>query len=468
MNIPDKFFKLKENNTTVRREIYTGTITFLAVSYILAVNPAILSSTGMDRGGVFYATAVSAFFGTFIMAMMANSPLVLAPAMGLNAFFAYSVVGTMGYSWQFALFAVAVEGIIFFLLSISSIREKIINAIPMSLKYAMGAGIGLFITLIAFKNACIIQSHPVTFLTIQNFFGPQFNTAGISAILAIIGVLFTTYLLYRKIMGALLFGILGTWFLGIICQLTGVYHVVPSAGFHSLLPQLGITSLTQPFQGFCDLVGSAFDTEQWSCEATANTGKQLLFSADFLIICLSFLFTDFFDTVGTVNGAVVNTPLMKKDGTIPRLREILLADSIATFAGGVFGTSTTTTFAESAVGIGAGARTGLSALTAAILFLFALIFAPLFLAIPGFATAPALIIVGYLMIQSITQIDWKDITSAMPAYILITGVIFTYNISDGLGLGIISYTILNCRIKGRVNWLLWMISALFILKYLYL
>ena len=214
------------------------------------------------------------------------------------------------------------------------------------------------------------------------------------------------------------------------------------------------------------MVGSAFDTEQWSCEATANTGKQLLFSADFLIICLSFLFTDFFDTVGTVNGAVVNTPLMKKDGTIPRLKRLLLMDSIATFAGAVFGTSTTTTFAESAIGIKSGARTGLAALTGAVLFLLSLFLAPIFLVIPGFATAPALIIVGFLMIQSTIQIDWSDIAGAIPAYLLITGIVFTYNISDGLGLGIISYTILNCGIKGRVHWLMWLVSCLFVAKYL--
>ena len=466
MHLLEKLFKLKENNTTIRREIYAGTIMFLTVSYILAVNPDILSDTGMHRGGVFYATALAAFVGTLVMALLANSPLTLAPAMGLNAFFAYSVVGVMGYSWQFALFAVVVEGIIFFMLSVSSIRERIINAIPMPLKYAMGAGVGLFITLIAFKNAHIIQDHPVTLLTIQDFFGSKFHTAGISALLALAGVLFSAFLLHRNIASALLLGILATWVAGIICQLTGVYQVDPLNGFHSLLPKFDWATFADSFHGFCNLFGSAFDFNQWTCKNSPNAGFALLRSADFAVVCLAFLFTDFFDTVGTVNGAVVNTPLMKKDGTIPGLKRIMLADSIATFSGGVLGTSTTTTFAESAVGIKAGARTGLSALTCAICFFIALFFAPIFLSIPGFATAPALIIVGYLMLKSVLHIDWDDIAGAIPAYLLIAGVVFTYNISDGLGLGVISYTILNFRIKGRVSWLLALVSVLFIVKYL--
>lgn len=465
MNFLERFFKIKENNTNFRTEIYTGLITFLAVSYILAVNPAILSSTGMDQGAVFYATALAAFFGTACMALIANYPLVLAPAMGLNAFFAYTVVKTMGYSWQFALFAVVIEGLVFFLLSLSSIREKIINSIPLPLKYAMCSGIGLFITLIAFKNAHIIKDHPATLITIQNFFGPEFHTSGISAILALAGILISAYLMHRKFTGALLVGILSTWVLGIICQLTGIYHVVPEAGFYSLLPNFNFASFTKPFFSFCDLFASAFNSNNWT-STSQYTGYRLLLSADFIIISFSFFFTDFFDTVGSVSGAVVNTPLMKKDGTIPGIKKVLIADSIATFAGAILGTSTTTTFAESAIGVKAGARTGLAAMVAALLFLISLICAPIFLAIPGFATAPALVIVGFIMIRSITQIDWNDIAGALPAYIMITGIVFTHSISDGLGLGIMSYTILNCRIKGRVNWLLWLIMLLFIAKYL--
>ena len=466
MDFLERFFKLRDNDTTVRKEIYTGMVTFLAVSYILAVNPEILSSTGMPRGGLFYVTAIAAFAGTLAMALIANAPLALAPAMGLNAFFAYSVVSTMGYSWQFALFAVVVEGIIFFLLSLSSIREKIINAIPLPLKYAMGAGVGLFITLIAFKSAHIIQAHPVTLVTIRDFFGPDFNTAGISALLALFGILFSAFLMQRNIPGTLLWGILGTWGLGIICQLTGIYHVDPAQGFHSLLPVFSSTALSAPFNEFCTLFGSAFKTDQWMCKTAGVSGVQLLYSMDFAVICFAFLFTDFFDTVGTVSGTVANTPLMKKNGEIVRLKRILLADSIATFAGGVLGTSTTTTFAESAVGIRAGARTGLAALTCAFLFLVSLVCAPVFLAIPGFATAPALVIVGFLMIRSVIHIDWEDIAGAVPAYILIAGIVFTYSISDGLGLGVISYTVLNCWRKGKVHWILWCISLLFVAKYL--
>ena len=335
----------------------------------------------------------------------------------------------------------------------------------MPLKYAMGAGIGLFITLIAFKSAYIIKAHPVTLLTIQTFFGPEFHTVGISAILASVGLLLSVFLMYCKIPGALLFGILGTWGLGIICHLTGVYHVNPANGFYSLLPTFSIAALIEPFYEFCDLFGSAFNTAQWSCKSSTVSGVKLLFTADFAVICFAFLFTDFFDTVGTVNGAVVNTPLMNKNGKIPRLKGILLADSIATFMGGILGTSTTTTFAESAVGIRAGARTGLAALTCAFWFFLSLILASLFLAIPAFATAPTLVIIGFLMMRSITYIDWDDIASAVPAYILVVGIVFTYNVSDGLGFGIISYTILNCWKKGRVHWLLWLISCLFIVKY---
>ena len=466
MKLTEKLFKLQENNTTVRREFYTGTVIFLTISYILAVNPAILSFTGMPRGGIFYVTAIAAAVGSLAMALIANSPLALAPAMGLNAFFAYTVVGKMGYSWQFALFAVVIEGFIFFLLSISSIRERIVNSIPLSLKYAMGAGIGLYITLIAFKNAYIIQEHPVTLLTIQDFFGQNFHTAGISAVLAICGTLFSAFLLSRNVKAALLFGILTTWLLGIICQVTGVYHVDPQNGFFSLLPDFDTASLAEPFYAFRDLFGSAFDIENWKYKGSSSTGLSLLLSADFAVVCLAFLFSDFFDTVGTVNGAVVNTPLMKKDGTIPKLRKILLADSVATFVGGVLGTSTTTTFAESAVGIRAGARTGLSSLICALWFLVSLVCAPIFMAIPGFATAPALIIVGFLMIRSILNIDWNDIAGAIPAYLLLVGIVFTYNISDGLALGVVSYTILNCRIKGRVSWLLWLLTALFIGKHI--
>ena len=466
MKLTEKLFKLKENNTTVRREFYTGTVIFLTISYILAVNPAILSFTGMPRGGIFYVTAIAAAVGSLAMALIANSPLALAPAMGLNAFFAYTVVGKMGYSWQFALFAVVIEGFIFFLLSISSIRERIVNSIPLSLKYAMGAGIGLYITLIAFKNAYIIQEHPVTLLTIQDFFGQNFHTAGISAVLAICGTLFSAFLLSRNVKAALLFGILVTWTAGIICQLTGVYHIVPENGFYSLLPNFSTEAFTESLREFCNMFGAAFNSTMWSCKKSSVSGPALLLTADFAVICFAFLFTDFFDTVGTVTGAFASTPLMKKDGKIPRLRKIMLADSFATFVGGILGTSTTTTFAESAVGINAGARTGLAALTCSMWFVVSLICAPVFLAIPGFATAPALIIVGFMMIRSIMNIDWSDIAGAIPAYLLITGIVFTYSISDGLGLGIISYTVLNCNKKERMNWLLVIISLLFIVKYL--
>lgn len=462
----NKIFKLEENNTTAKREIYTGIITFLAVSYILAVNPAILSSAGMDRGGVLCATVIAAFIGTMSMAFLANYPLIVAPGMGLNAFFAFTVVRAMGFSWQFALFAVLIEGVIFFILSVSSIREKIINAIPMPLKNAMGAGVGLFITLIAFKNAYIIKAHPDTLMTLRNFFGYEFHTAGISAILAIAGVLITALMLHRKVTGALLIGILATWGLGMVCQAIGIYHVAPASGFYSLFPDFSLEAFKATFSGFGAVFCAAFDVDSWNCSTTGNSGFALLKSLDFAVICFSFLFADFFDTVGTISGAVVNTPLMKKDGTIPRLHGALLADSIATFSGAILGTSTVTTMAESATGINAGARTGLAAATGAVLFLLSLVAAPVFMAIPGFATAPALIVVGFLMLRAVKNIDMDDVAGSIPAYLLICGMVFTYSISDGLGIGVISWTLLNCRIKGRVNWLLWLVTLLYILKYI--
>lgn len=464
----EKIFKIRENNSTIKREIYGGFVSFLAISYILAVNPAILSAAGMDRGGVLCATALAAFLGTAFMAFCANYPLLLAPGMGLNAFFAFTVVRTMGFSWQFALFAVVIEGLIFFLLSVTSIREKIIYAIPMPLKNAMGAGVGLLITLIAFKNANIIKAHPDTLVTIQHYFGPSFSTAGISGLLALAGVLITAYLMHRKVAGSILIGILTTWILGIICQLAGIYQVSPETGFFSLFPDFSFNSFRETFTGFGKIFGQAFNVDQWTCSQSGRAGWQLVKSFDFVVICFSFLFADFFDTIGTINGAVVNTPLMKKDGTIPGLRGALLADSIATFAGGILGTSTITTTAESATGINAGARTGLAAMTGAIFFLLSLVAAPIFMAIPGFATAPALIIVGFLMLRAVKNIDMDDIAGAIPAYMLICGMVFTYSISDGLGMGVISWTLLNFTQKGRVNWLLWVISLLFICKYVYL
>lgn len=464
----DKLFKIKENNTTVKREVYTGLVSFLAISYILAVNPSILSAAGMDRGGVLCATAIAAFIGTACVAFLSNYPLVLAPGMGLNAFFAFTVVRTMGFSWQFALFAVLIEGVIFFILSVSSIREKIIEAIPMPLKNAMGAGVGLFITLIAFKNACIIKPHPDTLITLQHFVGPKFSTAGISAILAFIGVLITAFMMHRRVPGSILFGIIFTWTLGIICQITGLYQVSPNEGYFSLFPDFTQEAFQETFTGFKKVFGAAFNVEDWHCQTSGNSGAALLKSLDFMVICFSFLFADFFDTVGTLNGAMVNTPLMKKDGSIPRLHGALLADSLATFSGAILGTSTVTTTAESSTGINLGARTGLSALTAAFLFLISLVAAPIFMAIPGFATAPALIIVGFLMLRSVKNIDLEDVAGAVPAYLLICGMVFSYSISDGLGIGIIAWTLLNCGIKGRVNWLLWLITLIYICKYTYL
>lgn len=455
MNL-EKIFHLKENHTDVRTEVIAGITTFMTMAYILAVNPSILSACGMDRGAVFTATALVSFIATCLMAILSNYPFALAPGMGLNAYFAYTVVLGMGYTWQMALAAVFVEGLIFVVLSLTNVREAIFNAIPMNLKHAVSVGIGLFIAFIGLQNAKIVVDNPSTLLGLfslkGSITGGTFHTEGITVILALLGVLITALLIIKNVKGNILWGILITWALGIVCQVTGVYVPNAETGFYSLVP---------------DFSGGI------SVPSLAPTFMQMdfskVFSLDFLVIMFAFLFVDVFDTLGALIGLASKADMLDEDGKLPNIRGALMADSVGTAVGAVFGTSTTTTFIESSAGVSEGGRTGLTSVVVAILFALSLFLSPIFLAIPSFATAPALIIVGFLMLTSITKIDFNDFTEAVPCFICIVAMPFMYSISEGISLGIISYVILNlCAGKARekkISALMYVLAVIFVVKY---
>lgn len=454
----EKWFKLKENNTTVKTEIMAGITTFMTMAYILAVNPNILSAAGMDANAVLIATALASFVGTVLMAVFANYPFALAPGMGLNAYFAYSVVIGMGYSWQVALMAVFVEGLIFIVLSLTNVREAIFNAIPLTLKAAVSAGIGLFIAFIGLQNAKLVVNSDSTLVTYQTFKGDTFNSVGVGAILALVGVVITGVLLIKKVKGGILFGILITWVLGIICELLKIYVPNPDAGMYSVIPS-AIVSLD--FSSFGQTFGQVFKVN--------FDGVGVL---NFIVVVFAFMFVDIFDTLGTLIGVSTKADMLDKDGKLPKIKGALMADAVATSVGAVFGTSTTTTYVESASGVTEGGRTGLTAITTGLLFLLALIFSPLFLTIPSFATAPALIIVGFYMISSVLKIDFEDMTEAIPAYLCILAMPLAYSISEGIALGVISYTLINL-IAGKakekkITVLMYVLTVLFILKYIFL
>ena len=465
-----RIFKLKRNHTTVRTEIVAGVTTFMTMAYILAVNPNILSVAGIPRGGVFVATAVAAVVGTLLMAFMSNYPFVLAPGMGLNAFLTFGVVLGMGYSWQFALLAVFVEGIVFLALSLTPVREGIFNAIPISLKKAVAAGIGLFICLIALKTAGVVVDNPATLIAMVKFTDVPFHTHGICAVLALAGTLFTGFLLAKGLKGSILFGILFTWVLGMVAQACGVYVPDPAANFFSLYPDFSIKGLAQNFSEFGSTVGALFRPGAWTHTVkgeVVGTGWGLLGSLDFFIVMFAFFFVDLFDTLGTLIGVSMKGGFLDKNGRLPRISGALCADSIATSVGAIFGTSTTTTFVESASGVMAGGRTGLTGVTSAAIFAVALVFAPVFLAIPGFATAPALIVVGYMMLSSCADIDWRDAGEAVPAFLAVAAMPFTYSISDGIMFGVISYTAINALAGNfkRIHWIMYVLTVLFVAKY---
>ncbi|CCY21750.1 mFS transporter purine transporter family [Firmicutes bacterium CAG:24] len=451
----ENFFKLKEHGTDVKTEVIAGLTTFMTMAYILAVNPSILGATGMDTGAIFTATALASAIGSFCMALFANLPFVLSAGMGLNAYFAYTVVLGMGYHWTVALAAVFVEGIIFIILSLTNVREAIFNAIPASLKVAVSVGIGLFITFIGLQNAHIVVDGS-TLVGLFSFNGSvkagTFQSEGITVVLALIGLLITAFLVIKNVKGNILLGILITWVLGIICQLTGLYVPNAEAGFYSLIPS-GIISAPAS-------VAPTLFKMDFSAIASLN----------FVVVVFAFLFVDIFDTLGTLIGCATKANMLDKEGKLPGIKGALMADAVGTTVGACLGTSTITTFVESSSGIAEGGRTGLTSIVSGLLFILALFFSPIFLAIPSFATAPALIVVGFFMMQSVAKINWSDMLEAIPAFICIFAMPFMYSISEGISFGVISFVVLNA-VAGKakkITPLMWVLAVLFILKYIFL
>lgn len=453
----EKMFKLRENNTTVKTEVLAGITTFMTMAYILAVNPSILSAAGMDQGAVFTATVLASFLGTACMALFANYPFALAPGMGLNAYFAYTVVLGMGYPWQAALAAVFTEGIVFIVLSLLNVREAIFNSIPFNLKKAVSVGIGFFIAFIGLQNAKIVVGGAtlIELFSLDAVPGSSMTDAGITVLLAILGVLITSILVIKNVKGNILWGILITWLLGIVCQFAGLYIPNPELGYYGLLPDfssgLSIPGIA-PIFAKLDFTSIPF--------------------AEFIVIVFAFLFVDLFDTLGTLIGVASKANMLDRDGKLPRIKGALLADSVATTAGAILGTSTTTTFVESASGVTEGGRTGLTSMTTAILFLLSLLLSPIFLAIPSFATAPALIVVGFYMVNQVGSIDFSDFADGIPAFICIAAMPFFYSISDGISMGVISYVVLNIATgkakEKNISPVMYVLAALFLIKYILL
>lgn len=402
----EKLFQLKDNKTTVRTEILAGITTFMTMAYILAVNPSILSATGMDKNALFTATALASLIATLVMAFVAKLPFALAPGMGLNAFFAFTVVLGMGHTWQFALTAVFLEGLIFILLTAFNIRELIVNAIPMSVKHAVSAGIGLFIAFIGMQNAGVIINNDATLVGLGDMASP-------GVILALLGVVLTAVLLALKVKGALLIGIFVITVAGIPFKVTNL----PESNLVSLPPSISPIFMK-------------FEFSQ-------------IFTLDMLIVLFTFLFVDMFDTVGTLVGVSDKAGMLDKQGRVPRAKQALFADAIGTTAGAMLGTSTVTTYVESASGVSEGGRTGLTSLSVAVMFAIALFFAPVFTMVPGAATAPALILVGFFMMSPILKINFDDFTEAIPAFLTIIMMPLAYSIAEGIVFGMISYVLLK-------------------------
>ncbi|MEW6660984.1 MAG: NCS2 family permease [Bacillota bacterium] len=428
----ENFFKLREHNTTVRTEILAGLTTFMTMAYIIFVNPAILGDAGMPVGAVFVATAISAAFGTLVMGLAANYPFALAPGMGLNAFFAYTVVLTMGLSWQAALAAVFISGIIFLILTLTKAREAIVNSIPMSLKLAVSAGIGLFIALIGFKNAGIVVAYEPTLVHLGDFSDPN-------VFVAILGLLITGALVVKRVRGSLLLGIIITTLVGIPFGVTKIDNLA----IVSMPPSMGETL-------------GAF-----------TIGFKEVLTFGIIPIVFAFTFVDLFDTIGTLTGVATKANLLDEQGRLPRANRALLADSLATMFGAAVGTSTVTTYIESASGVAEGGRTGLTAVTVAVLFLVALFFSPLVGIIPGAATAPILIIVGIFMMEPIMKINFADYLEGIPAFLAIVMMPFAFSIAEGIVFGVLAYTLLRV-LTGKlteISTTMWVLSVLFIIRF---
>ena len=441
MDFIEKCFKLKENKTTFKTELMAGLTTFMTMAYILVVNPSILSTTGMDAGALLTATCIASALGTFFMAFFANYPFVLAPGMGLNAYFAFTICAQKGYSWHVALAAVFIEGIIFIILSAINVREAIFNAIPANMKKAVSVGIGMYIAFIGLQNAGVVINNASTCVSLG-------DVKTVPVALALIGTIITLVLVIRKVKGALLVGILITWILGIICQLAGVYVVDVEAGVYSLIP----TGLISAPPSIAPIAGKL-----------SFSGISIF---DFIVVIFAFLFVDLFDTLGTLIGVSTKAGFLDKEGKLPRIKGALFADALATTVGAVLGTSTVTTFVESASGVSDGGRSGLTALTAGVLFLVALLFSPILTTIPSFATTPALVVVGLMMVENVRDIDFSDYTEGFPAFMTILMMVVCYSISEGLGFGVISYVLLKLfgGKKNELNPVIVIIAILFFLK----
>lgn len=443
-----KFFELEKHGTNVKTEVLAGCVTFLSMAYILAINPSILSQSGMDAGAIFTATAISAAFATLIMAFYANYPVALASGMGLNAYFVYSVCVPMAEAgindpWRIALAAVLCEGIVFILLSLCKFREALVNDVPANLKYGISAGIGLFIAIVGLKGAGVVIADSSTIVALGDFSKPE-------VVLALVGIIITCVMYHYKVHGYILWAILITWGLGMIAQFTGWYVVDANAGTASLYPDFsnGI-SITAPY----------FFEFDFSYAANHIV--------DFIVICFAFLFVDLFDTAGTLIAVAGKADLLDEDGNLPKAKEALLSDAIGTVAGACLGTSTVTSYVESSAGVAAGGRTGLTAFTTAILFLVALLLSPIFLAIPSFATTPALVFVGLLMVSNVKKMDFdEDIAGAMGGYLALIMMPFTYSIANGIMFGMLAFVIIRV-FQGKANkvhWVMWVAAAIFVLR----
>ena len=441
-----KFFKLEEHGTTVRTEILAGITTFLAMAYILAVNPSYLGNIpGATPAAIFMATAISAAIATICMAFFANYPVALASGMGLNAFFAFTVCGAMGCSYQVALTAVFVEGIIFMIMSLFKFREALVNKIPTNLKFGITAGIGLFITIIALLNSKVIVSDPATTVALGNL-------ASAPVALSLIGLLIIGVLQYKKVPGGILLGILITWVLGMIAEVCGWYAVDIENGVYSVFPSLSWEGIKANFAA-----PALFQFD---------FGYVVKNFAPFVIVVFTFLYTDIFDTVGTLIGVTQKAGLMKEDGTLPNAGGALMADAVGTVVGACLGTSTVTSYVESSAGVAAGGKTGLTALTTGIMFLIAIVFAPIFLAIPSFATTPAMLYVGILMLSAIKNMDFEgDIADVIGGFLAVVMMPFAYSIATGIMFGILSWVILKvvCGKIKDVSAVMWVSFALFVI-----
>jgi AGZA family xanthine/uracil permease-like MFS transporter len=428
----DSIFKLSENNTNVKTEIIAGITSFMTMAYILIVNPAILSATGMDRGALFTATALSAAFATIVMAFLANLPFALAPGMGLNAFFALSVVIGMGYSWQFALTAVLIEGIIFIILTLTNVREAIVNGMPMAVKNAVSVGIGLFVAFIGFQNAGIIVDNPATLVSLGSLKDP-------GVLLAVGGILITGYLLIKNVRGALLMGM-------VLITVGGAF--------------IGKTIMPETLVSVPPTIEPIF---------FKFVSMDQVLSFEMFAVVFTFLFVDLFDTIGTLVGVSTKANMIDENGKLPKAKEALFADAIGTTVGAILGTSTVTTFVESASGVAEGGRTGLTALTTGILFLISLVFSPILLAVPAQATATILILVGLFMMSPVTKINFDDFTEAIPAFLTIILMPLSYSISEGIAFGIISFVVLKLVAKKHkeIHPMMYVVALMFIAKYMF-